>query len=175
GSYNPERTLAGWMNMEVEGPAGKKPLAALTTLSKFARRDISVAGATEKQVMLAQFSKPIVFPIEGLGYTRLRGRVALDDLGTASDVASSARFFVFSEQPDAHQMVAVTGEPPVPLPQLAGSSGELIDRLFWQTVARAPNDSEKQLAQKMLAGGRVSGLEDLLWSLLLHPEMQFLN
>ncbi len=175
GSYNPERTVAGWLSMEVEGAAGKKPLTELTTLSKFTRRDVLVAGRTEPQAIVAVFSKPLVFPIEGLGYTRLRGRVGVDDAGTASDVGSSVRFFVFAEQPDSHQMVAVTGEPPLPLPLPAGSPSELIDRLFWQTLAREPNDSEKQLAQKILAGGRVSGLEDLLWSLLLHPEMQFLN
>ena len=29
GSYNPDRTVAGWLNMEVEGPAGTKSLATL--------------------------------------------------------------------------------------------------------------------------------------------------
>ena len=75
----------------------------------------------------------------------------------------------------AGQMVAVTGPPPIPPPQAAGSPAQLIDGLFWQTLARAPSDSEKQVAQKILASGRISGVEDLLWSLLLHPEMQFLN
>ena len=175
GSYNPERTVAGWLNMEVEGPAGKKLLGDLATVSKFGARDLLVAGQVERQALLGQFLKPIVFPIVGLGFTRLRGRVAVDDLGSASDVGSAVRFFIFAEQPDWRQMVAVTGEPPIPLPKSAGSADDLIDRLFWQTLARAPEDSEKQLAQKILASGRVSGVEDLIWSLLLHPEMQFLN
>ena len=175
GSYNPERTVAGWLNIEVEGPSGKKPLHDLATVSKFAARDLLVAGQSEKQAMAGEFSKPIVFPIDGLGYTRLRGRVGVDDSGSASDVGSSVRFFIFAEQPDWHQMVAVTGEPPIPLPKPAASPGELIDRLFLQTLARAPDDSEKQVAQKILGSGRVSGVEDLIWSLLLHPEMQFLN
>ena len=99
----------------------------------------------------------------------------MDDSGSASDIGSSVRFFVFAEQPDWHQMVAVTGEPPIPLPKPAGSSGELIDRLFWQTLGRAPMESEKLLSQNILGSGRVSGLEDFIWSLLLHPEMQFVN
>jgi hypothetical protein len=175
GSYDPARTIAAWLDMEVVGPSGAKKLADLATPSKLVPRELKVQGTAEQHALAAEFSKPLVFSIEGLGYTRLRGRIAVDDSSTADDVGASVRFFVFAEQPDRQQMVAVTGDPPVPLPVPAKSQLELIDRLFLQTLARTPSDAERQVAQKILGKGGVSGTEDLLWSLLLQPEMQYIN
>jgi hypothetical protein len=175
GSYDPARTVAAWLDMEVEGPSGVKKLSDLATVSKLVPRELKVKGKVEQQALAAEFSKPLVFSIEGLGYTRLRGRIAIDDSSTPDDVGASVRFFVFAEQPDRQQMVAVSGEPPVPLPVPAKSQMELIDRLFLQALARTPSDAERQVAQKILGEGGVSGTEDLLWSLLLQPEMQYIN
>jgi hypothetical protein len=175
GSYDPERTVAAWLNVEVDGGSRHKRLRDLATLSKLAPRELKIAAKPEPEALVAEFSKPIVIPIEGLGYTRLRGSVGVDDSGIASDVGAAVRFFIFAEQPDRQQMAAVTGEPAVAFPKPAPSPGVLIDRLYWQTLARAPSDAERAIAQKILAGGEVSGVEDLLWSLLLHPEMQYLN
>jgi hypothetical protein len=161
--------------MEVEGPSGVKKLSDLATLSKLVPRGLMVQGKTEQQALAAEFSKPLVFSIEGLGYTRLRGRIAVDDSSTPDDVGASVRFFVFAEQPDRQQMVAVAGDPPVPFPVPAKSQMELIDRLFLQTLARTPSDVEREAAKKILGEGGVSGTEDLLWSLLLQPEMQYIN
>jgi hypothetical protein len=44
----------------------------------------------------------------------------------------------------------------------------LTERLFWQTLGRGPSSEEKKLA----AGVE---LEDLLWTLLLHPEFQYVD
>jgi hypothetical protein len=175
GCYDPARTIAAWLDMEVAGPSGAKKLSDLATLSKLVPRELKVQGKAEPHALAAEFSKPLVFSIEGLGYTRLRGRIAIDDSSTADDVGASVRFFVFAEQPDRQQMVAATSDPPVPLPVPAKSQMELIDRLFLQTLARTPSEAERQVAQKILGKGGVSGTEDLLWSLLLQPEMQYIN
>jgi hypothetical protein len=45
---------------------------------------------------------------------------------------------------------------------------QLTDRLFWQLLGRAATPAEKKLA----AGVE---LEDLLWTLLLHPEFQYVD
>jgi hypothetical protein len=175
GSYDPARTIAAWLDMEVEGPSGIKKLSDLATVSKLTLRDLKVQDKAEQQALAAEFSKPLVFPIEGLGYTRLRGRIAVDDSSTPDDVGASVRFFVFAEKPDPQQMVAATSDPPEPLPVPAKSQMELIDRLFLQTLARTPSEAERRVALKILGEGSVSGTEDLLWSLLLEPEMQYIN
>jgi hypothetical protein len=175
GSYDPDRTVAAWIDVEVEGASGKKRLRDLATLSKLSPRELKVAAKVELEALVAEFSKPIVIPIEGLGFTRLRGNVGIDDSSNASDIGAAVRFFIFAEQPDRQQMAAATGEPPAAFPKPAPSPSGLIERLYWQTLARAPSGAEKAVAQKILASGEVSGVEDLLWSLLLHPEMQYLN
>lgn len=175
GSYDPDRTVAAWLNLEVEGPSGVKRLRDLATLSKLNPRELKVDKNVEPDALVAEFSKAIVVPIEGLGFTRLHGRVGIDDSSLSSDIGPAVRFFVFAEQPDREQMVAVNGGAAVAFPRPAASKDELIDRLYWQTLARAPGEAEKAVALKILGSGDVGGLEDLLWSLLLHPEMQYLN
>ena len=175
GSYDPDRTLAAWLDMQVEGRSGIKKVKDLPTVSKLNLRDLKVQGKAEQQGLAVAFSKPMVFSIEGMGYTRLRGRIAIDDSSTASDVGASVRFFVFAEQPDPQQMFAISGEPPVPLPSPVKSPMKLIDRLFLQALGRTPSEAERRVAQKILGDGGVTGTEDLLWSLLLQPETQFIN
>jgi hypothetical protein len=53
----------------------------------------------------------------------------------------------------------------------------LIDNLFLRALCRKPSAEETEIARHILAPdgkASVSGLEDLLWSILLHPEMQYL-
>ena len=55
----------------------------------------------------------LAIPIEGLGFVRIRGSVALDDRSTADDIEGAVRFFVFGAEPDPERLVRVAGAPPV--------------------------------------------------------------
>jgi hypothetical protein len=56
------------------------------------------------------------------------------------------------------------------------SVDEAIPRLYRQLLAREPNPDERNLVKQYFKGGRLepAALEDFLWSLLLHPEFQYL-
>ena len=86
------------------------------------------------------------------------------------------RFFIFAEQPDRQQMVVAQASLALPLPN-PQAHRERIDRpaVIGRALRGRRPMRRRQLARKMLAVGEVSGVEDLLWSLLLHPEMQYLN
>ncbi len=93
------------------------------------------------------------------------------------DIKPAVRFFVFSAEPDRHQLVAVGGAPPVPAPPAESDPELLINNLFMQALCRKPRPEEFQVARQLLApGGKTSvkGLEDLLWSVLMHPELQYI-
>ena len=129
--------------------------------------------------MVAPLGTTLIFNIDGMGYTRLRGEAAVDDSGNRDDVEAAARFFIFTEQPDRDELVRVMGQPPVAPPKAARGADGLIERLFWEALAREPNAQEREIAREFLEpqGGNAaiseSGLEDLLWSLLMHPELQY--
>ncbi len=179
GSYDPARSAAGWSNLTVTGPRGETKLAALPTVSKFDNVSLTVDGAKRDGIIGVPLGTTLVFPIEGLGLTRLRGAAVVDDAGKRDDIETSARFFIFTEQPDPDELVRVTGPAPVAPPAPAGGADALMDRLFLQAMARRPNAEERRIARGFLLPGgatqiSASGLEDLLWSLLMHPEMQYL-
>ncbi len=179
GSYDPAQTYAGWMDMTLEGPKGTAKLRDLPTLAKFETRTLTVAKGKRDGAMVAPLGTTLIFNIDGMGFTRLRGEAAVDDSGNRDDVEAAARFFIFTEQPDRDELVRVTGQPPVAPPRAARGADGLIDRLFWEAMARGPNAQEREIAREFLEprGGNAamseSGLEDLLWSLLMHPELQY--
>jgi hypothetical protein len=108
-----------------------------------------------------------------LGLTRLTGSVGIDDSTRGSDINPNVRFFIFTEKPDRERLLRVSGEPPAPLPPLIRDQTALIDRLFWAALSRQPNPKEAAVAREFLA--KQGGLEDLLWSLAMHPEFQYVR
>jgi hypothetical protein len=50
--------------------------------------------------------------------------------------------------------------------------------LFWEALSRRPNPREAAAAMKLLAKDGIvtqGGLEDLIWSLVMHPEFQYVQ
>ena len=92
------------------------------------------------------------------------------------DVEGVVRFFVFGAQPDPERLVRVSGNPPVATPAPLATVDEAIDRSYLQLLGRRPNKQEVRVVREYFAGGKLSpaALEDFLWSLLLHPEFQYL-
>lgn len=176
-SYDPARTIAGWADIEFTGSTGTKKLSELTTLSKPEAKPLTSAKTRFDQAITPAVPSTLVYDISGLGFTRMRGRVAVDDSSVRSDINPAVRFFVFSSEPDRHQLVAVNGGPPLQALPPASNPGKLIEELYMRALCRQPRVEEAQLASQMLApGGKtsVSGLEDLLWSLLMSPELQYI-
>ncbi len=180
GSYDPSRTVAGWVDVELSGPLGKKKLADLATRSKFHRQSLVSNKQRLGEAVTAPLGSRLVFRIGGLGFARMRGRVAMDDRSLPSDIGGDARFFVFGSEPDRGRLVRVSGQPPVPPPARLFSVDEAIHRLFLQLFSREPGSEEVAISRQYFPGGQAgprlepAALEDFLWSLLLHPDFQYL-
>ncbi|HXM45038.1 MAG TPA: DUF1549 domain-containing protein [Bryobacteraceae bacterium] len=175
GSYDPTRTVAGWIRVEFFGPQGVKDLADLAP-AEFVRQPLTASKEPAGEAITTPPGSRLVIPIEGLGYVRMRGRVALDDRSTTDDIEGAVRFFIFAAEPDRQRLVHVKGVPPVLAPPPFRSVNEAGQRLYLQLFARKPNSQEARIVNKYFAGGKLAppALEDLLWSLLLHPEFQYL-
>ena len=180
GSYDPSRTIAGWSDVELSGPNGSKKLADLATVSKFDQQMITSDKASVGNSVTTPLNTKLVFPIEGLGFTRIRGRVAIDDRSNPSDIAGAVRFFVFSAEPDPERLMKVEGDAPVPLPPPVGDVDEAIQRLYLDLLSRAPSPEELQIAKQFFASDTNSkpnlepaAMDDFLWSMLLHPDFQY--
>jgi len=176
-SYDPARTIAGWGDIELTGSKGAKKLSELTSLSKVEAKPLNSAEAHFQQAIVPSVPSTLVYDIEGLGFTRMHGHVAVDDSSMKSDINPAVRFFVFSAEPDRHQLVAVTGEPPLRSLKLESNPQKLIEDLYMRALCRQPRPEEAKLASRMIASDgkkSVNGLEDLLWSLLMSPELQYI-
>jgi cytochrome c553 len=176
GSYDPSRTVAGWADVALTGPRGDKKLSELVTLSKVQTKGLTSSKKRFDEVVTPGVSSTLFYDIDGLGFTRMRGHSVVDDESVRDDINPAVRFFVFTTDPDRHQLMAVTGDPPAPALRFDSDPRALIDDLFLRALCRKPNAEEAEIARHILApNGKasVSGLEDLLWSLLMHPEMQY--
>jgi hypothetical protein len=173
GCYDPLRTVVGWANLEAVGPKGPVKIAELTTLAKVTRGPVAFGTAKHEDAIVAPVDALVMFPIEGLGLTSLTGAVGVDEKSQSSDINPNVRFFVFIEKPDRDRLLRVSGEPPAPLPTVVKDRKALVERLFWSALSRSPNSKEQAVAAEFL--GTQGGLEDLIWSLAMHPEFQYVR
>ncbi len=180
GAYDPSRTVAGWADVELSGPNGTKKLSELTTLSAFEQRDLTAEKKQLGKSVVVPLNTKLVFPISGLGFTHIRGRVAIDDSSRPSDIGGSARFFLFTAEPDAERLVKIDGAPPVPsLPPLRNVD-QAVDELYVTLFSRKPSANEVKIAREFFTEPsskqpslKPAALEDFLWSMLLHPDFQY--
>jgi hypothetical protein len=175
GSYDAARTVAGWIHMEFFGPQGVKDLQDLVSTG-LTRQPLTANKEPIGEALTMPPGSRLVIPIDGLGYVRIRGQVALDDRSTTDEIEGAVRFFIFGAEPDRERLVRVSGTPPVPAPPRLTSVDEAGRRLYLQFFARQPNFQEARIVREYFAGGKLApaALEDFLWSLLLHPEFQYL-
>jgi hypothetical protein len=181
GSYDPSRTVAGWFDVELTGPNGTSKLKDLTTLSHFGEDSLRAGGADLGKGVVTPLGAQLFYPIQSLGFTRMRGRVVIDDRSRPSDIGGSVRFFVFDAKPDPERLVKIVGVPPAPFPVPVKTVDEAIHRLYLQLLGREPITKEVEVARGFFISDasqppklEPSALQDFLWSLFMHPDFQYL-
>jgi hypothetical protein len=154
-SYDPERSLAGWKDIVLEGPKGRHVLAAGEVPVKIGSR--------------------LVFDLPP-GYNTLTAKVWVSPESNASDINANVRFFVFTAEPDRQHLINLFPASPLPPPPLLQSVDEAIERFFLGILSRPPSPEESAAARRLFPQGLArEGVEDLLWSLLMHPEFQYIR
>ena len=164
-SYDPMRVKAGWIqhpDFPLEGVKG----------------EIQTKGAdAPSEALLIKLPSDIV--IDTKGRSRFRARVGSDASTLSSDIAPKLRFFVFRAdvEPEPKALTGVTGDPPVPAVPVPEDRDRLIASLFRHALGREPERGEREIAKQMLnsTSDPAAGLEDLLWTLVLSPEFQYVR
>src|SRR5581483_3009851 len=175
-SYDPSRVIAGWADAELVSPGGVTRLTALETRSKFTRGPLRIGTQTYSDAVTAATPSELVYDIAGRGFTRFRATVGLDEKCRTDEINPRVRFFVFTEAPDRRQLVRVAPGAPVAAPPIERDPEALVTRIYRHALGREPNAGERKTALEFLSPKLTSeGLEDLLWSVFLSPEFQFIN
>jgi hypothetical protein len=167
-SYDPQQVVAGWAEPTLEGPGASVTLPTNGVLTF--RND------NERSAILAAVPSELVFDIRGKGYTRFRARVGASQSSLRSVVNPRIRFYVFVEKPDMEQLGRVQGEPPVPRPVVSLETEKLITEIFRHALSRDPDEDERNAVRSFFKDEKVTAeaVEDLLWSILLTPEFQYI-
>lgn len=184
GSYAPDKTMAAWADARLIDATGRVvPLSQLKPKSAQGTREdatpIEFADRKFDDGVRTWAGAEIIYDIAGKGYTRFQGSVGLDVRCNLSEINASVRYFVFAEQPDMDQLITVTGPAPAPRPPSLSSEEEIVNRLFRHALGRLPGAAEKKIAMAAVDDPKnpgkpcPAGVADLLWSLAMSPEFQF--
>lgn len=169
-SYDPERVEAGWGSAHFVGPDGVVPLEKTTAVVRLEKSTV--------EAVLAKTPSLLHWNIEGKGYTRFRAQAVIDERSRQSDISPALRFFVFTEKPDADELMRIQGEPPSTVPRQAWTADALVDRLYLHLLSRRPTAAERTVAIDALGSREkptAPGVEDLLWALMMGPEFQYIQ
>ena len=174
-SYDPARTVAGWVNPELSGPQAERAVLPVQM------SDLQFKGRDAAQAFMTAVPSEYVFNIAGKGYTRFRATVGVDRKSLINEIGPRIRFFVFGEKPDHAQLVRVTSERPVSLSNEKYTANSLVTRLYLYALSRQPEPEERHVALELLRAPNESNkiapeaLEDLLWAVFQSPEFQYIH
>ena len=176
-SYDPKRVVAGWTDATLRRADGSTvPLSSLRADREFTLRPIQTRDRIIDGAITAGFPSQLVFDIDAQGFIALELGVAVENHPSAVGILPNVRFFVFTGEPVRDELVPVEGAPPVADSVFAKQPAALIDGVWRQAYGRAPSVAEKQAASRFLGPKPTpEGLEDLLWSVFLSPEYQFIQ
>ncbi len=175
GSYDTGRSVAGWSQVEFVGADGvATPLARVLPDAK--EETFNVDKIPMAQSVRVPLGSTLVIDLKGRGFGKIRGAFAVDDSSLQSDIGTLARFFLFTADPDRDQLVRVAGEPPIPAPASLRdqNAASITTQLFRAVLGRTPTAAELDIALGGKSNLDANGVEDLLWTLFLHPEFQYL-
>lgn len=183
GSYSPEKVEAIWAGAELVGRDKVTPLSSLIPIDDSGLRassnPIDLLGANGTGLRVKTPSR-VVYDISGLGYTKIRGLVGIENKEVTSDINPTLRFFIFVTEPNMERLTPVLPDMPVTLEKVNKSPDRIVDRLFWYMLDRSPTTEEKRTAAEVLRDANhkkrtsADGLADLLWAILMKPEFQLI-
>jgi hypothetical protein len=179
-----DKSEAVWARGELVGANG-----AVTALKELPPLDESVLrvasgpvvldGETFSSAVRVKTPSRLVYEISGRGFTRLRGLVGLENVANlAQGETILGRFLIFGTEPDMDRLVPPTPGAPLPAGSRLTTATQVVDRVYWYALGRAPSADERTIALDALADatrpGRISaeGLADLLWAVMMKPEFQ---
>jgi hypothetical protein len=181
-----DKAEAVWAAGELVGAGGVvTPLSSLAPLDPSVVRAVSgpavLDDATFPSVVRVKTPSRLVYDISGRGFIRLRGVAGLEHVSRlAQGETILGRFLIFGTEPDMDRLVPpAPGTPLPPGPRLTRAT-DVVDRVYWYALGRAPSAEERTIAVGALADpnrpGRVSaeGLADVLWAVMMKPEFQLI-
>ena len=178
-SYDPSRVTAGWAAAELVGPAGSVPLRELISAPAHRLRPLQFGDTIDSDAVAGPLPSEYHADLQGQKYSRLLATIGVDEASRASDVNPRLRYFVFGEKPNRDQLINIAPEAPI---ETKGASAEtLVRRLYLQAFGREPSRTEEAIAEQLLRTGgskepiTTEGLEDLLWSVFLSPEFEYIR
>ncbi len=175
GSYEPELVAPAWAKAEFVGPGGVTRLADLKPVlvqgERTAEGPIDFTGSGGAGIRVMSPSR-MVYDISGKRFTRFRGIVSIEKSCLRDDVQPRSRFFIFQDEPNMERLVPVGAEAPVSASLTASAKTQMVDRLFWHALGRAPSGKERHIAEGSLRSP--AELADLLWSVMMTPDFQLI-
>ena len=180
GSNAPERIEPAWVQAEfVRADGTTVPLSTLKPLDRSGLRPVSAAKGERVAV---RNPSQLVYDIAGKGFIRFRGAGDVDNPRSeiGSTLNPSLRFFVFGAEPNPDRLIPPAPEPPMPPLATPSTAPEIVDRVFWHALGRAPSTEERRVAVAAIVDASrpprptAEGLADLLWALMMKPEFQLI-
>jgi hypothetical protein len=176
GSTAIDKAEAVWADAAFVGPNGITPLSALTPVE-----GVGYGVGYGIRPLRAKTPSRLVIEIAGKGFTRFRGLAGLENVAAlAQGETVQGRFLIFDTEPDMDRLVPPAPATPLPASPRLTAIPQIVDRVFWYALGRAPSADERVLAEGALDDparpGRATadGLADLLWAVMMKPEFQLI-
>jgi hypothetical protein len=181
-----DKAEAVWARGELVGINGAvTPLTELRPIDESVLRmapgPVIVDGTPFPSAVRVKTPSRLMYDVAGGGFTRLRGVVGLENVSNlAQGETILGRFLIFGTEPDMDRLVPPAPETPLPRGPHLSTATQVVDRVYWYALGRAPTADERTIALDALADsnrrGRISaeGLADLLWAVLMKPEFQLI-
>jgi hypothetical protein len=181
-----DKAEAVWADGELVAANGAvTPLATLAPLDasvlRMASGPVVLDDTTLLSAVRVKTPSRLAYDISGRGFTRFRGEVGLEHLSNlAQGETILGRFLVFGTEPDMDRLVPPAPGTPLPPGPRLRDAAQVVDRVYWYALGRAPSPDERVIALAALAdptrpaGISAEGLADLLWAVMMKPEFQLI-
>ncbi len=187
-STAPDKAAPIWMHAFFTAADGSRtPLTALRPAGAGGLREDSspiVPLNTQEPVadaLRVRFPSELVYDISGRGFTAFEGIPFFENKPLIQGEGVTGRFFVFDQKPSLDRLAPPTPETPVPALPVLETSAEAVNRVYRYLLGRAPLPAERAIGIAALTDHAHSGhpsaegLADLLWSVMMSPEFQFIR
>jgi hypothetical protein len=189
-STAPDKATPIWQSAVFTTADGVKvPLFSLRPLDASNLRDdsspiVPLGGDKDKPVIDAirvKFPSVLEYDISNRGFTKFEGIPTFENTTLAQGEGVTGRFFIFDQKPSMDRLAPPAPETPLPPDPPVKNATEAVDRVYWYLLGRAPSLAERQMAMAALRDTAhpdrpgAAALADLLWSVMISPEFQFIR